>query len=186
MCVQYIWGISWVYRGVFSTSGDIMSTSVGYHEYIGGISWVHRGVFSTSRGYHEYIGGCSVHQGFQYKLKDFCHLAPHMHHGIPPMYSWYPRDVLMVSLRCTPDVLNIPRCTEHTLKRAMTVNNWPLTVLKRRPFYKELQYRLSNLLVCNTYLCDLDMWNGNLVSQKSTLVRQRIKQKSFVLLFKQL
>ena len=33
-----------------STSGDIMSTSGGYHEYIGG-------VFSTSEGYHEYSGG---------------------------------------------------------------------------------------------------------------------------------
>ena len=46
-----------------STSGDIMSTSGGYHEYIGGCS-VHRrdtmstsGVFSTLEGYHEYIGG---------------------------------------------------------------------------------------------------------------------------------
>ena len=32
-------------------------------------------------------------------------------------------DVLMVSLRCTehpPDVLNIPRCTEHTLYRVIT------------------------------------------------------------------
>ena len=35
-----------------STSGDIMSTSEGYHEYIGG-------VFSTSEGYHEYIGRIS-------------------------------------------------------------------------------------------------------------------------------
>ena len=49
-------------------------------------------------------------------------------HDIPPMYSWYPPNVLMVSPRCTeyppmyswypptfimisPDVLNIPRCT---------------------------------------------------------------------------
>ena len=37
MCVQYIGGCS-VHRGVFSTSGDTMSTSGGYHEYIGGIS----------------------------------------------------------------------------------------------------------------------------------------------------
>ena len=58
-----------------------MSTSGGYHEYIEGC---------TSGGNHEYIGGCSVHRGytmstsgdvmstwgFQYKLKDFCHLAP--------------------------------------------------------------------------------------------------------------
>ena len=62
MCVQYIGGCS-VHRGVFSTSGDTMSTSGGYHEYIGGIPWVHRGdTMSTSGGYHEYIGGCSVHR----------------------------------------------------------------------------------------------------------------------------
>ena len=44
----------------------------------------------------------------------------------PPMYSWYPSNVVMVSPRCTedppmylrpPDVLNIPRFTEHTLYR---------------------------------------------------------------------
>ena len=53
---------------IMSTSGDIMSTledfmstSGGYHDVCG--------------GYHEYIGGCSVHQGFQYKLKGFC--PPH-------------------------------------------------------------------------------------------------------------
>ena len=42
MCVQYIGGCS-VHWGVFSTSGDNMSTSGGYHEYIGGCS-VHRGI----------------------------------------------------------------------------------------------------------------------------------------------
>ena len=56
-----------------STSGDIMSTSGGYHEDIGGCS-VHRrdtmstsggcsvhrrDTMSTSGGYHEYIGGIS-------------------------------------------------------------------------------------------------------------------------------
>ena len=34
-------------------------------------------------------------------------VSPRCTHGIPPMYSWYPPDVLMVS----------PRCTEHTLYR---------------------------------------------------------------------
>ena len=56
--------------GVFSTSGDTMSTLGGYHEYIRGCS-VHRrdtmstlgDIMSTSGGYHEYIGGCSVHWG---------------------------------------------------------------------------------------------------------------------------
>ena len=37
MCVQYIGGCS-VHWGVFSTSGDTMSTLEGCHEYIGGIS----------------------------------------------------------------------------------------------------------------------------------------------------
>ena len=59
--VQYIGGCS-VHRGVFSTLGDTMSTSGGYHEYIGGDIMSTSGVFSTSEGYHEYIGGCSVHQ----------------------------------------------------------------------------------------------------------------------------
>ena len=36
MCVQYIGGCS-VHQGLFSTSGDTMSTSWGYHEYIGGV-----------------------------------------------------------------------------------------------------------------------------------------------------
>ena len=52
-----------------STSGDFMSTLGGYHDACG--------------GYHECIGGCSVHWGFQYKLKGFCHLAPP--HDTPPI-----------------------------------------------------------------------------------------------------
>ena len=34
--------------------------------------------------------------------------SPRCTHGIPPMYSWYP-----------PDVLNTPRCTEHTLYKVV-------------------------------------------------------------------
>ena len=57
MCVQYIGECS-VHQG------DIMSTSGGYHEYIGGCS-VHRGdtmstsgdIMSTSCGYHDACGG---------------------------------------------------------------------------------------------------------------------------------
>ena len=37
--------------GMFSTLGDIMSTSGD--------------IMSTSGGYHEYIWGCSVHRSFQ-------------------------------------------------------------------------------------------------------------------------
>ena len=46
-----------------STSGDIMSTSGGYHEYIGGCS-VHRGKFSTSEFSIEIeriLSSCSPH-----------------------------------------------------------------------------------------------------------------------------
>ena len=45
-------------------------------------------------------------------------LLPSMNHDIPLMYSWYPPDVLMVS----PDVLNTPQCTEHTLCRVRTLS----------------------------------------------------------------
>ena len=57
-----LYNVCSVHRGMFSTSGDV--------QYIGGCS-VHRGdimstsgdIMSTSGGYHEYIGGCSVHRG---------------------------------------------------------------------------------------------------------------------------
>ena len=129
--VQYIGGIPWVHRG------DIMSTSGGYHDERGGIPWVHRGMFSTSEGYHEYIGGyheyiggyheyiggCSVHRrdimihveeqldkilSISIENSDVLNIPRCTEH--PPMYSWYPPDVLMIS----PDVLMVsPWCTEH-------------------------------------------------------------------------
>ena len=41
---------------------------------------------------------------------DVLMISPRYTHGTPPIYSWYPPDVLMVS----PDVLMVsPRCTEH-------------------------------------------------------------------------
>ena len=54
--VQYIGviPIPWVLRGYHEYIRGV--------QYIGGIPWVHRGMFSTSEGYHEYIGGCSVHR----------------------------------------------------------------------------------------------------------------------------
>ena len=87
-----------------------MSTSGGYHESIGDTMST-SGMFSTSAGYHEYIRRCSVNRGFQYKSKAFTNLLCHMNHDIPPMHSWYP-----------PDVLNTPRCTEHTLYRVAIIN----------------------------------------------------------------
>ena len=141
MCVQYIGGCS-VHRGVFSTSR-------GYHEYIGGISWVHRRMFSTF-GNVQYIEVFNRNWKDFIKLlphmyhdilpmywtsPDVLMISPRCTHDIPPMY-WTSPDVLniprciMVSPRCTehppmyswyppmyswypPDVLNTPRCTEH-------------------------------------------------------------------------
>ena len=130
MCVQYIGGCS-AHRGMFSTSG-VFSKYIegipwvhrrGYHEYIGGCSVPCGGIMSTSGGVQYIEGipwvhqgdimstsGCSVHWGFQYKLKGFCHRTPPHASWYPPLYSWYPPDVLMVS----PDVPMVsPRWTEH-------------------------------------------------------------------------
>ena len=128
MCVQYIGGYS-VHQGVFSTWGDIMSTS-GDVQYIGGYH-------VECGGYHEYTGRCSVHQrdimihvgeqldkilSISIENSDVLNI-PDVLMISPPMYSWYPPDVLMVSLRCTehppiyswylPHVSWYPRCTEH-------------------------------------------------------------------------
>ena len=59
-----------VHRGMFSTLGDTMSTSGGYHEYIrgdimstsGDVQYI-GGYHDACGGYHEHIGGCSVHWG---------------------------------------------------------------------------------------------------------------------------
>ena len=56
-------------------------------------------------------------------------------HDIPPMNSWYPPDELMVSPRCTehpPDVLNISRCTEHTLYRVI-IKKHNRAILNKKP-----------------------------------------------------
>ena len=87
----------------------------GYHEYIGGCSVHRRNTMSTSGGYHEYMGGCSVHRrdimihvgeqldkilSISIENSDVLNI-PRCTHDIPPMYSWYPPDVLMVSPQCT-------------------------------------------------------------------------------------
>ena len=129
---DYIGGCS-VHRGaIMMHVGDTMSTSQGYHEYIGRISWVHWGVFSTS--------GFSIEiERFLLTCSPTCIMISPRCTEHPPMYSWYPPplpppppDVLntlmyswypsMYSLYppmywTPPDVLNIPRCTEHTLYR---------------------------------------------------------------------
>ena len=129
-------GIPWIHRGdIMSTSGDVQYIG-GYHDECGGIPWVHQGMFSTWEGYHEYIGGnimstsgdvqyiggiswymwgSNLIKSFQFLLKTPMYWTSPRCTEHPPMYSWYPPDVLMISPRCThgihPDVLNIPRCT---------------------------------------------------------------------------
>ena len=156
---QYIGGISWVHRGMFSTSGGCsvhrgdVSTS-GDVQYIGGISWYMWGsnliksfqlllktpMYWTSRctkhlPMYSYPATCTM-------VSPTCNI-PRCTHDIPPMYLWYPSNVLNITdvlnpsnvlniTRCThgispmyswypPDVLNIPRCTEHTLYRVVAV-----------------------------------------------------------------
>ena len=89
----------------------------GHHEYIRRCSVHRRDTMSTSGGYHEYIGGCSVHRrdimihvGEQLDKILSISIESSDVLNIPPMYSWYLPDVLMVS----PDVFMVaPRCTEH-------------------------------------------------------------------------
>ena len=72
-------------------------------QYIGGCS-VHRGVFSTSGGYHEYIGGYHDECGGYHEYIGGC--------------SVHRRDIMIhVGEQLQSNVLNIPRCTEHTLYR---------------------------------------------------------------------
>ena len=139
---EYIGGCS-VHRGIsWYMWGDTMSKS-GDVQYIGGIPWVHRGDIMSTSGDVQYIGV------FNRNWKDFIKLLPHMYHDIPPMYwtspdvlmisprcthvilpmYWTSPNVFMISPRCThdippmywtpSDVLNIPRCTEHTLYRVL-------------------------------------------------------------------
>ena len=108
MTYTTLYNVCSVHRGIFSTSGgcsvhwgDIMSTSVGYHEYIGASS-VHQGDIMMNvggyheyiRGYHEYIRGCSVHQ------RDIMiHVGEQLD------------KILSISIE-NSDVLNIHQCTE--------------------------------------------------------------------------
>ena len=96
---EYIRGCSVHRRDTKMHVGNIMST-LGDVQYIGRIPWCMWGDIMI------HLGTSRVHRGFQYKSKAFINLLPHMNHDIPAMYSWYPSNVL-----------NIPRCTEHTLYR---------------------------------------------------------------------
>ena len=74
--INTLYNVCSVYWEMFSTLGDFMSTSGDFMSTLGGYH-------DACGGYHECIGGCSVHWGFQYKLKGFCHLAPP--HDTPPI-----------------------------------------------------------------------------------------------------
>ena len=81
--INTLYNVCSVYWGMFRTSGDIMSTSEDILSTLGNFMSTSVDFMSTlggyhdaCGGYHEYIEGCSVHWGFQYTLKGFCHLAP--------------------------------------------------------------------------------------------------------------
>ena len=86
--------------------GDTMSTSGGIMMHVG--------------GHHGYIGGCSVHQGDTMStLGEIMSTLGDVQIPPPSGVLMISPDVLMVSpdVPNSPHVLNIPRCTEHTLYR---------------------------------------------------------------------
>ena len=72
-----------------STLGDTMSTSGD--------------ILSTSGGYHEQV---DKSLSISIENPDVLNI-PRCTHDIPPMYSWNPPDVLMISLQCTHDIPSI-------------------------------------------------------------------------------
>ena len=114
-----LYNVCSVHRGVFSTSGDTMSTSGGYHEYIGGCS-VHRGdIMMNVGGYHEYIGGCSVHRRDTMSTSGGYHeyiggCSVHRRNIMIHVGEQLDK-ILSISIE-NSDVLNIPRCT-HDIPR---------------------------------------------------------------------
>ena len=99
---------------MLSTSKRTMIHVGGYHEYMTGIQYI-RGYHEYTKWYHEYFWGCTmIHVE---DLIDKSHsfyvimISAHINHNMlqctkyPLMYSWY-----------FPDVLNIPKCTEHIIQ----------------------------------------------------------------------
>ena len=68
-----------------------------FHEYIGGISWVHRGMLSTSGDTMNTLGDIMMHVGEQgdkslsiyIENPDVLMISPHKHRDVSPMY-WIP------------------------------------------------------------------------------------------------
>ena len=130
-----IWGIPWVHQGMFSTLGDA--------QYLGVFNRNWQVFTNLLPHIHHDIPWCTEHPlMYSWYPPDVlmasprCTERPPMYSWYPPhaswyppMYSWYP---LMYSWypRCTehppmywtpPDVLNTPRCTEHTFYRVIII-----------------------------------------------------------------
>ena len=147
MCVQYIGGRS-VHQGdimihVGEQLDKILSISIENSDVLNMLRCTeHPLMYSWYPSMYSWYPRCTE------QSPNVLMVSHHMYHDIPqctehpPMFSWYPPDVLMVSLRSTehprcthdipmmyswyppmywtaPDVLNIPRCTEHTLYRVV-------------------------------------------------------------------
>ena len=83
--------------------------------------------------YHDTCGGTCIMISLR------CTEHPRCTHDIPPMYSWYPPDVLNTS-----DLLMIsPRCTEHTYRVITLIENLKLFCTNRT----ELKGNGSNHLI---------------------------------------
>ena len=121
-----------VHRGEsMSTVGDIMSTVE---------------VFSTLGGYRDNCGGRSLGKQLNLygnssvlNIPRCTHDIPHTHHGIRPVYSWYPPTVLNSPgvLMISPSVLNTPRCTQ-----------WYLPSVLNTPVYSTTSPRCTAQALC--------------------------------------
>ena len=108
-------------------------------------------------------------------------ISPRCTHGISPMYSWYPR-CTEHPLRCTEhppmywtplDVLDIPRCTEHTLYRVIYCFLISYLVLEISMF-KESKHDTQNWLTANNN----NSQNGDIIRFACWLVSYKIDYNS--------
>ena len=90
---EYIGGCSVHRRDIMTHVGGYNEYIGRYHEYIMGISWVHRGMFSTSgfsieieRFYQLAPPHVSWYPRRTHDISDGTHDIPRCTHGIPPMY----------------------------------------------------------------------------------------------------
>ena len=160
---EYIGGCSVHQEDTMSTSGDIMSTSGDIMSTSGDVQYIR--VFNGNwkdvikllpHMYHDIPPMYWTSPDVLMISPDVLMVSLQCTHGIPPMYSWYPPcsswyppDVLMIFPQCTehppmywtpPDVLNIPRCTEHTLYRVQISEN-------DLSFPEEKSQQIENLLM---------------------------------------